>query len=229
MSMKQFIGVLTIAGQVDAPATGPTAALIDPAAAGNVDDGAHEYKVTFVTGVGETEASPSGGVVTVVDKTTNGKVSLTDIPISSSPLVTSRKIYRTEAGLADFKLLTTIANNTATTFTDNVADGSLTTAAPSTNDTTAAGSLADLLVAAGYDGVQALSTVKLLGTGSGTAVVSTDPDIVAEADGYPIPEAEPGLELPSTSKISDSWQAGGLYLFSATVDKTVVVVAKSVF
>ena len=227
--MKQFVGVLTINGQVDAPATGPTAALIDPAAAGNIEDGAHEYKVTFVTGVGETEPSPTSGVVTIVDKTVNGKVTLTNIPISSSALVTSRKIYRTEAGGVDFKLLTTIANNTATTFTDNVADASLTTAAPSTNTTTAAGSIADLLAAAGYDGVGAMSSIKLLGTGAGTSSLSTDPDIVAEADGYPIPETEPGLELPSSNKISDSWDTGTLYLFSATVDKTVVIAAKTSF
>lgn len=223
--MKQFVGVLTIDGQVDAPGA-PVGALISPAAAGNIENGTHSYKVTFVTGVGETEAGTASNVVTVVDKTVNGKIVLTGIPVSPSALVTSRKIYRTEAGGVNYKLLTTIANNTATTFTDNVADGSLTTAAPSTNTTTAAGSIADLLAAAGFDGVGAMSTLKFLGTGSGVSVLSSDPDIAAEADGYPIPEAEPGLELPNSGK---PWQSGGLYLFSATVGKTVVIAANPIF
>ena len=61
-------------------------------------------------------------------------ITLTDIPLGKSGIDT-RQIYRTEgqaseAALAGkaYKLVDTIANNTATTFPDTVADGSLTTA-----------------------------------------------------------------------------------------------------
>jgi hypothetical protein len=55
------------------------------------------------------------------------------IPISPDANVVSRKIYRTVAGGSTFKLVTTIANNTATTHTDSAADGSLGADAPSTS------------------------------------------------------------------------------------------------
>ena len=102
--------------------------------AGNVDNGAHRYLVTFVTSDGETQAGDVSSSVTVADKTVNGKVSLSAIPLGSS-IVTSRKIYRTTAGGSTYLLLTTIADNTTTTYTDNIADSGLGAEAPSTNTT----------------------------------------------------------------------------------------------
>ena len=101
--------------------------------AGNVDNGAHRYLCTFVTADGETDAGAVSAVVTVADKTVNGQVSLTSIPLGGN-LVTSRKLYRTVAAGSTYLLLATIANNTAT-YTDNIADGSLGAQAPSTNTT----------------------------------------------------------------------------------------------
>lgn len=125
--------------RIDASAGEPaptliTAALISPAIAGNVDNGAHRYLATFVTADGETEAGAASAAVTVVDKTVNGKVSLTAIPIGGSA-VTSRKVYRTEAAGSTYKLLTTLADNTTTIYTDNTADSGLGATAPSTNTT----------------------------------------------------------------------------------------------
>lgn len=114
--------------------TAVTAALISPAAAGNVDNGAHRYRVTFVTADGETEGGTVSSAVTVADKTVNGKVTLTAIPVGGA-LVTSRKLYRTAAGGTVYMLLATIADNTTTTYTDNIADSSLGAGAPSTNTT----------------------------------------------------------------------------------------------
>lgn len=111
-----------------------TAALASPAAAGNVDNGAHRYAVTFVTADGETQAGTASAAVTVADKAVNGQVALTGIAIGGAA-VTSRKIYRTIAGGATYYLLVTIANNTATTYTDNIADASLGVEAPTTNTT----------------------------------------------------------------------------------------------
>jgi uncharacterized phiE125 gp8 family phage protein len=117
------------------PAPGAiTAALPGTPVAGNVDNGAHRYRATFVTADGETQAGTISAAVTVADKTVNGKVSLTGIPLGGS-LVTSRKIYRTAAGGSTYLLLATIANNTATTYTDNIADSALGAEAPSVNTT----------------------------------------------------------------------------------------------
>lgn len=115
-------------------ASAPTAALITPAAAGNVENGAHRYAVTLVTADGETELGAVTAAVTVVDRTVNGKVSITNIPLGGS-FVTSRKLYRTLAGGSTFLLLATLADNTTTTYTDNIADASLGAQAPSVNTT----------------------------------------------------------------------------------------------
>jgi len=112
----------------------PTVALAAVPIAGNVDNGAHRYRVTFVTADGETEGGDISAAVTVADKTVNGKVEVTAIPVGGSA-VTSRKVYRTAAAGTTYLLLATIANNTATTYTDNIADASLGAGAPSTNTT----------------------------------------------------------------------------------------------
>lgn len=124
----------------------PTAALISPAAAGNVDNGAHRYCVTFVTADGETEGGAVSSAVTVADKAVNGKVSLTGIPLGGSS-VTARKLYRTAAGGSTYLLLATLADNSTTTYTDNTGDSSLGAGAPATN-TTADPLLAALITAA---------------------------------------------------------------------------------
>lgn len=98
-------------------------------AAGLVTDGAHTYKITFVTADGESECGAVSNSVTTIT-TTHGQVALTAIPISTNGDVTARNIYRTTAGTSTYKLVAQIANNTATTYTDNLADGSLTTAMP---------------------------------------------------------------------------------------------------
>lgn len=110
----------------------PTVALAGNGA-GNLDTGvAYTYRVTFVTADGETDG---GTVSSSVSPTAgDGQVALSAIPVGGSA-VTSRKIYRTEGGGTTYKLLTTLANNTATTYTDNVADGSLGAGIPSTNTT----------------------------------------------------------------------------------------------
>lgn len=109
-------------------------AVVLGSSAGNVDNGAHRYRVTFVTADGETQGGDISLAVNVEDKSVNGKVELTAIPLGGS-LVTSRKIYRTAAGGSVYYLLTTIANNTAATYTDNTADALLGAAVPSSNTT----------------------------------------------------------------------------------------------
>lgn len=121
----------------------PTVALAG-AGAGNVDNGAHRYRVTFVTADGETDGGDISAVVTVVDHTANGKVAVSGIKPGGA-LVTSRNIYRTQAGLAVFYLVATIPDNTTTTFTDNIADASLGVGCP-TKNTTSDPTIKDMII-----------------------------------------------------------------------------------
>ena len=110
------------------PAATACSAALAGAGAGNVNNGTHSYKVSYVdaTGAGAGVGAVSN-TVTVVDKTSDGKVALTAIPVGPGG-TTSRKIYRTAAGNAvtgPWLLLTTIADNSTTTYTDNTADASL--------------------------------------------------------------------------------------------------------
>lgn len=115
---------------VTAP-TAPTVALAG-AGAGNLDTGVvYTYKITFINANGETEAGTISADITPTGG--DGQVSLTAIPVSPHSSVTSRKIYRTDGGGSTYKLLTTVSDNTTTTFTDNIADGSLGATAPATN------------------------------------------------------------------------------------------------
>lgn len=127
---------------------GPTAVCATAAlaglGAGNVNAGAHSYLVQFTvenspsSTEGTTEYSLVGTHGSDVAQRSNavtttggdGQVALTGIAVSPNPYCTARRIFRTSANAdptvyANYKLLTTIANNTTTTFADNVADGSL--------------------------------------------------------------------------------------------------------
>ncbi len=135
LTVAQVAAHLRLDASNQEPAPGAiTAALASPTAPGNVDNGAHRYCATFVTAAGETQAGTVSATVTVADKSVNGKVSLTAIPIGGA-LVTARKLYRTQAGGSAYLLLATIADNTTTTYTDNIADSALGAAAPSVNTT----------------------------------------------------------------------------------------------
>ncbi len=64
------------------------------------------------------------------------RIPLTAIPTGGA-LVTSRKIYRTAAGSAQLKLAATLADNTATAWTDTVTDAGLGANVPTANTATA--------------------------------------------------------------------------------------------
>jgi hypothetical protein len=94
--------------------------------------GNYSYKITLVTANGETEAGTLSNVVTT--DATHKQVQLSAIPTGDFT-VTSRKIYRTAAGGSSYNLVATINDNTTTTYNDNIADGSLGTAAPTYSTT----------------------------------------------------------------------------------------------
>ena len=89
------------------------------------NDGTYSYDIYADSTLGA--AAPSSSTAT------KRRVQLTGIPTSADPNVTGRKIYRTVANGSDFKLLTTINDNTTTTYNDNIADGSLGASAPGSN------------------------------------------------------------------------------------------------
>lgn len=112
------------------PPTSPLACALAGDGAGNVEDGEHSYKVVFMDARGNASAASAKSLpVDVADKGTDGKVALTAIPVSAGDRCTSRLIYRTKADVdpdtGPYFLLTTISDNTTTTYTDNTADGSL--------------------------------------------------------------------------------------------------------
>lgn len=103
--------------------------------AGPLGAGTYYHAITFVTAEGETTLSPSNNV-TITNPATNGWIGLFSIPVGAADAgVTARKIYRTAAGGGAFKLLTTINDNTTTSYNDLIADASLGAVAPAMNTT----------------------------------------------------------------------------------------------
>jgi hypothetical protein len=78
------------------------------------------------------DASLGADVPTTNTAATANQTTLTAIPLGPGG-TTARKLYRTVVNGAQLKLLTTIANNTTTTYTDSAADGALGANAPTTN------------------------------------------------------------------------------------------------
>ncbi|MFH1318493.1 MAG: hypothetical protein ABIH71_05715, partial [Candidatus Omnitrophota bacterium] len=102
----------------------------DSGIAGN-PNGAYKYKVSYiVSGYQEGNASVASGTVTVSSK----KITVT-IPVSTDTRVTARYLYRTQASGSIYYFCAEISNNVDVTYTDNIADGSLSTTiiAPSDN------------------------------------------------------------------------------------------------
>jgi hypothetical protein len=127
--------------------TAPTIASIG--AGGAVNDGAHLYKITFVTANGETELGTASATATTT--TGNNTVNLSAVPTGPAG-VTSRKIYRTKAGAASYFLLATLADNTTTTYADTTADASLGATDCTYKDNTTSGKIWRNAVASGLLG-----------------------------------------------------------------------------
>jgi len=90
--------------------------------------GMYYYRTTFVLSSGETNSMT---LTTIATTAGNQAVNLSAIPVYSGPYTcTARKIYRTKVGVygrGPFYLLTTINDNTTTTYPDTTPDTSLTT------------------------------------------------------------------------------------------------------
>lgn len=96
--------------------------------AGN-PNGAYQYKIGYMNSA-SVFGNPSTASTTFVVAST--KVELNSLPVApQSHGVSSRRIYRTVTSGATFFVLTTINDNTTTTYSDDTADASLGAAAPS--------------------------------------------------------------------------------------------------
>jgi hypothetical protein len=126
--------LVTLASMLTLKAKGTTPAAPSQAiaAGGSVDVGAHSYAVTFVGQTGEETA-----IGTAVVATTSGgnqTVNLTSIPTGPSG-TTARKVYRTKVGGTTFFLVTTLSDNTTTTYSDTATDASLAATNPPSHST----------------------------------------------------------------------------------------------
>ena len=110
--------------QVENPTATGFSAVVENVA-GNVNTGDHYYCFSYVTPLGETRIAPSQIGPYTTDTATSGQVTLT-IPVSTDYRVTKRRIYRSPINdRYNQKLLVEIADNTTTTYVDNIADASL--------------------------------------------------------------------------------------------------------
>lgn len=123
---KKFDGTNVLTFGIVKPSTAPT--LADSGVAGN-HNGTYEARVTFYNSVTghESSAGATSATVTVANK----QINWTALPLSADGQVTSRKLYlRNTATQQNFYLVTTIADNTATTYTSNISDTALTVIGP---------------------------------------------------------------------------------------------------
>ncbi|MBK8467992.1 MAG: hypothetical protein IPL32_19430 [Chloracidobacterium sp.] len=105
------------------PSAAPTTALVVDSTANQVPAGAHTYKVTFLYyDFEESNGSPASTPAVTTDAT-HTSVALTAIPVGGYG-VTARKIYRDDTD-GVWRLVGTVDNNTATTFTDTASIGTV--------------------------------------------------------------------------------------------------------
>jgi hypothetical protein len=112
----------------------PTGAVTAAVGAAGVLTGDYMYKVSYAIVVsGEMISESPLNVASAVVTLTGDKADLTNIPVSPDAQVTHRRIYRTTAGGSVFFYAGQVADNTTTTYTDNLADAGLSTIAAPTD------------------------------------------------------------------------------------------------
>ena len=111
---------------IQPPAAGPAVAATG---VGVLNFAGYQYTVTFGVNQGgttiqESSPAPSASLQAPIS-IVNQQAALTAIPVSPDPQVNERNIYRLDSG-GQFRLVHTIADNTTTTYTDNLADSAVT-------------------------------------------------------------------------------------------------------
>jgi hypothetical protein len=112
---------VSLNGGPDAPTSAPAAAI---GIAGNVDAGSHKYRIAFVDSTGLAPNPSTGGPEVSIVLGIASQVNLSAIPVGPAG-TTARVIYRTKAGGTTFYRVDTIADNTSTVYTDDIADAAI--------------------------------------------------------------------------------------------------------
>jgi len=129
--ISNAIGTSSTIGQIAAPTTAMWAEH-PHLAGGNLDVGAHAWKITLVNAQGETTPGPEYGWENIAAG--NQTINLYDIRPGPAG-TTARRLYRSFNFSGVYNLVTTIPDNTTTTYTDSKATASLGVAAPTVNTT----------------------------------------------------------------------------------------------
>ncbi len=116
---RVYNGTTTYTAGYTAPSSGVTAT---QGSTGVLEAKTYQYKVTYYYEDGESNANTTATSILIA---ASKKIELTNIPVSASARVTQRKLYRTVGDGTTFKLLTTINDNTTTTYSDNTPDSGL--------------------------------------------------------------------------------------------------------
>ena len=215
-----------------APPAAPVAA-VDPTA-GNLT-GLLWYVVTFVASNG---AETSIGAVAVASPSSQ-RVALSVIPISPSARVVARKIYRTNMAARDaplYQLVATLADNTTTIYSDNIANGALGAGPPIVNGTGAIQYSGTVLCGAASDAVTTygqnagLGSTNPIGTYIGDLAGHNDigysscfvgegagdsnVGIYCEGFGIAAGQANLGQHVTSLGSNSGHWNSGAYCLFA---------------
>lgn len=106
----------------------PTTTMTVATSSAGVLTGDYNYKLVYVN---SQSVESDVGPVTATHTAGSTRILISAIPTAPQSFgVSSRRLYRTVAGGSTFKRLTTINDNTTTTYEDNIADGSLGVTAP---------------------------------------------------------------------------------------------------
>lgn len=140
------------------------------------------------------------------------------VPLSNIPLgptgTTSRKIYRRFNGTGNFKLVTTLANNTATTYSDTVTNASLGANAPSSN-TASMNQTAISSIPIGSSSVTARKIYRTAASGSQLKLVATISDNSTTTYTDSTADGSLGANVP-TSDTSGLAQVSGQVIAGST-------------
>lgn len=143
------------------------------------------------------------------------RIPLTAIPTGGS-LVTSRKVYRTAAGGSQLKLLTTLADNTTTTFTDTVTDASLGANVPVANTATA-NQVAVSSIPIGAASVTSRKVYRTVGAGSQLKLLTTIADNTTTTYADSTADGSLGANVPITDASGLTQASGNVNAGSTTL------------
>ncbi len=115
---------------INSPSSAPTLTNVSSPPGALDPTAVYQYKMTYVSNFGETTGQAGTAQITT---STTGRVKLTNIPVSASPHVLGRKIYRTVGGGSKYLHLHTIEDTTTKEWIDGVADDALGDPIPTTN------------------------------------------------------------------------------------------------